>query len=156
MTKRTKQSARKHPKKHPVRQSEGMEASPAVFARDVGKSLLITVGAALLLLLAASLAAYFSPNPTSLCQPLGLTVAALTALIGGISMIRVHGTGSLLCGFAIGTVLMGAVILASLFFRADASGYPAWASLALHAAFLALSVAGAYMGRRRTPKRRKR
>lgn len=152
MTKRTKQPARKRPTKH----AEGGEASPAAFMRYMGKSLLITLGATLLLLLGASLAAYFSPNPTSLIQPLGLTVAAITALIGGISMIRIHGTGSLLCGFAIGTVLMGAVILASLFCRTYASGYSTWASLLLHAAFLALSVTGAYMGRRRTPKRRKR
>ena len=152
MTKRMKQPARKHPTKR----TEGTESSPAVFMRDMGKSLAVTLIAALALLLVASLAAYFSPNPTALIQPLGLTVSALTAVIGGVSMIRFHKTGSLVCGFAIGTLLMGAVILASLFCRTYASGYSVGISLLLHAAFLALSVAGAYMGRRRAPKRRKR
>lgn len=155
-----KQAVKRHPKKSvPVgRRQENipLEDSPAQFFRHALHALLWSIGVGVLLCVAAALAAYFSPDPTRMILPLGLSASALTALLGGVISIRRHGHGALLAGLTNGALLMALMILGSLFCKPLASGYATWLSLLLHALFLFLSVVGASLGRRRTQKRKKR
>ncbi len=125
-------------------------------ARHILKSMAITLGVGLLLLLSLSLALYFSPSPSPMIQPAGLVAAALTALIGGFAASRIHGQSALLCGLINGAGLMAIMLLLSLFFAKHASAYSAAISCLLHACVPVLSVAGAYLGLRRAPKKKKR
>jgi hypothetical protein len=109
------------------------------------------------LTLVASLGAYFYSDPNALILPLGIAASALTALLGGIVSARMQGHAALMSGLCNGVILTAAMILASLFFKSAAAGYSALVSAALHAGFLCLSVAGAYLGQKRTtPKKRRR
>ena len=155
-----KQAIKRHSKKTvPVarRQEKSREEdSPAQFLRNALRTLLWSIGVGALLCVAAALGAYFSPDPTRMILPLGLAASALTALLGGVISIRTHGHGALIAGLTNGALLMALMILGSLFCKPLATGYAAWLSLLLHALFLLLSVIGASVGRRRTPKPRKR
>ncbi|MBQ9784036.1 MAG: TIGR04086 family membrane protein [Clostridia bacterium] len=135
-------------------QADGGVALPS--PRHILKSLAVTCGAGLLLILSLSLALYFSPNPSPLVQPVGLIAAALTALIGGFAAARIHGQSALLCGLINGIGLLAIMLLLSLFFAKHTSAYSALVSCLLHACVPVLSVAGAYLGLRRTPKKKKR
>ena len=137
------------------RQAE-VEDSPARLARHIGKSLLITLGSGILLLLLCSLISYFSSDPNRLILPLGLTVSALTALIGGFAAIRLHGHSALICGLLNGTAFSAVMLLLSLFFGAHATGYPAWVSCLLHVGFLLLSILGGYLGLPKNGTKRKK
>ena len=131
------------------------DASASVFLRHIGKSLAVSILSGATLMLAFSLLAYFLPNPNVAIKPLALTAAALTALIGGFASVRIHGHAALLCGLCNGTLLMGGMILASLFLGAHASGYNALQSCLLHVAFLLFSVLGSYLGLKRPSIKRK-
>lgn len=133
------------------------EESPARFAQNLLKSLLITFAAGAVLTVAGSLVAYFSADPNVLILPLSLVAAALTALVGGFAAARINGSAAMLSGLINGTAMMAIMILASLFFKHDTSGYSAIVSLLLHAAFLLLSAIGGLLGQKRAkPRRRKR
>ena len=107
------------------------------------------MGIGLLLIVIASLAAYFSPNPNTLIAPLAIAAAGLTAFIGGVIAVRIHGGGALVCGLLNGSVFMTLMMLLSLCFARYASGYSAGISCLLHAGFVLLSVAGGYVGIRK-------
>lgn len=132
------------------------EDSPALLVKHIGKSMLITAGAGILLTLICSLAAYFYSDPDKLIRPLALVSCGMTALIGGFGAVRIHGHSALVCGLLNGSLMTAAMLLVSLFFTAHASGYSAGIACLLHAAFFLLSVAGAYIGLRRKPKKKKR
>lgn len=154
-----KQAMKRHPKKVvPVgrRQENGREEnSCAHFLGNALRALLWSIGVGALLCVVAALVSYFSPDPTRMILPLGLSASALTALLGGMIAIRAHGHGALQAGLTNGALLTALMILISLFCKPLASGYTTWLSLLLHALFLFLSVVGASVGRRRTPKRKK-
>lgn len=155
-----KQAIKRHPSKAlPIgrKQDKGREEdSPAQFFKNALRALLWSVCVGALLCVAAALVAYFSPDPTRMILPLGLSASALTALLGGVISIRTHGHSALLAGLTNGALLTAVMILISLFCKPLASGYATWLALLLHTLFLLLSVVGASVGRRRTPKRRKR
>jgi len=130
-------------------------SSPALFFRHIGKSVAITLFCGIALLLAFSLLAYFLPDPTAYITPMALIAAALTALIGGFCAVRIHGHSALLCGLCNGTVLMGIMILASLFLRRHALGYSPLMSCLVHVALLLLSVLGGYLGLKKAKPHRK-
>ena len=135
------------------------EESPALWVKHIGKSLLISVCAGLMLSLIAALIAYFSADPDSLTLPLGLAASALTALIGGFSAVRIHGHAALLCGLLSGSAMTALMMLISLFFTSFSIGHSALISALLHTVFILLSVAGAYIGinqKSKKPKRIKR
>ena len=137
--------------------TSGAEAdSPSLLALHIGKSLLITVLSGGLLTLVCSLAAYFYADPDQLILPLALAACGLSAMIGGFAAVRLHGHGALLCGSLNGLAATALMILVSLFLKPYAFGYSAAVSCILHVAFLALSIAGAYLGLRRPQKRKKR
>ena len=144
-----KQAAIRHPKKT----THTEEDSPALWVRHIGKSLLITLLAAVLLTVSLSLVAYFYSDPDRLIRPLGLFASGLTALIGGFAATRIHGHAALLCGLFNGSCTMALMILLSLFLGGHAAGYSVGISLLLHVGFLALSVLGAYLGLRKKPKK---
>lgn len=155
-----KQAMKRHPKKVvPAgrrQEKRREEDSPAHFFKTALGALLWSIGIGATLCVAAALVAYFSPDPTRMILPLGLSASALTALLGGVIAIRMHGHGALVAGLTNGALLMALMILGSLFCKPLATGYTAWLSLLLHTLFLLLSVVGASVGRRRTPKRKKR
>ena len=148
-------------KRHPIPQKHKKvthpeDDSPALLAKHIGKSLLVTLAAAMLLNLVFSLIAYFYSDPDRLIRPLALAAAGLSALIGGFASLRIHGHAALLCGLLNGSAAMALMILASLFFTDYGTGYSAGISILLHAGFLLLSVAGAYMGLHKKPKKKKK
>ena len=151
-----KPSNRKHIPQAQRRMQKNEEDSPALWAKHIGKSLLITLLAAVLLTLTLSLAACFYSDPNVLIRPMGLLSSGLTALIGGFAATRIHGHAALLCGIINGSAAMAFLMLLSCFLGEHAAGYSAGISLLLHAGFLALSVAGAYLGMRKKPKKKRK
>lgn len=131
--------------KHPKHSNNGAQASGSLVT-DLLKSLLCTLATGLTLLLIASLAAYFTPDPARLTPALGLVASGLTALLGGIAAARIHKQGALICGLGNGAMLMAVMLLLSLFFTKEASGYGVWISAALHGGWMLLSVLGAFLG----------
>ena len=140
-----------HKRSSPTRTQETQD-SPWLLAKHMGKSLLITIGTSIALLLIFSLIAYFYADPDQLIQPLGLIGAGLAALIGGLAAVRIHGHSALICGLLNGCAFTVILLLFSLFFRSYASGYSAGIACLLHTAILLFSVAGAFLGLRRSPK----
>ena len=136
--------------RHTAQRTQEAQDSPWLLAKHTGKSLLITLGVSVALLLVLSLAAYFYTDPDQLIRPLGLGGAALASLIGGIAAVRIHGHSALICGLLNGCAFTVVLLVFSLFFRAHASGYSAGISCLLHAAVLLFSVAGAFLGLRRS------
>ncbi len=132
------------------------EDSPALWAKHIGKSVLITALAGIISMLLFSLIAYFTPDPNRFTLPFGLAASAITALIGGFVALRIHGHSALLCGLLNGTVFTALMMLISLFFTAHSSSHSGMMSFLLHAAFLLLSVAGAYLGLSKSQKRKSR
>ena len=123
------------------------------------KALAICIGVSLLLLLAASLIAYFSADPDRLVLPLGLGVAALTAFLGGYTTLRLHHKSALMCGltFAILFTLLSLPLGIPLASRGVA--YRLWVVCLLRTSIFVLSVAGAFCALRRmerAPKRKRR
>ncbi len=155
MMKKSETQRKKHATKT-YRQADAQngEASLTSLGKDIGKSLLITIGTALLLLTVASLVAYFQKDPDSLIRPLALLSSGLTAMIGGFAAVRIHKRSALICGLLNGSALTLLMLLLSLAFRPFASGYSGAVSFLLHTAFLLLSVAGAFLGLQRTPKQK--
>lgn len=134
-----------------------VQATPAAFLRDMGKSLGITLLTGLGALLTLSLMAYFYSDPDRILRPLGLIASAVAALVGGFSLARIRGQGALLCGLCNGCAAMAMMILLSLFFKPYAAGYSAGIALLLHTLFLLVSVVGAYLGLPKPkPQRRKK
>ena len=115
-----------------------------------------SLGVALLLLLIASLLAYFTPDPAACVLPLGLCAAALTALISGGVAIRIHRQSPLTVALCNAALLSFTMLLLSFGFRANATGYAPWLSALLHAGFFLCSVAGAYLLRPRKSSTKKR
>ena len=133
------------------------ESTPRLWIGHLGKSLLITMAAGLGILLVFSLIAYFYADPNILILPLALVGAGLTALIGGIVTVRIHGHSALFCGLLIGSILTGLMMLLSLFFTKDGMGYSTGISCLLHAGIPLLSVIGSYLGlQKRSPKRHRK
>ena len=130
--------------------------SPALLIRHLTKSLLITLLAGIFLTLSSSLAAYFSPDPDRLIAPLALIATGGTALIGGFAAVRIHGQNALICGLLNGSAFMVAMMLLSLCFANYSAGYSAGISCLLHVGFVVFSVAGAYLGLKKVPKKKKR
>ncbi len=121
-------------------------ASTSDWVRSVLKGLLVTVAAALLLLLTCSLIVYFNPDPHRLIDPMGLVCAALTAWIGGFATVRFHRHSALICGLLNGTVTTGIVLLISLFFKDASHGYSPLIACLYHSLYILLALAGAYLG----------
>lgn len=137
----------KNPHAHPrAKKSREQENTAKRTLLDLGKSLLLTVGTGLCLLLALSAALACLPDPLPLIPLAGLAASALTALLGGLFAVRIHGHGALLCGLSNGCGMLLLMLPLSLLLRTEASGYSAPVACLLHAGFLLLSVAGAFLG----------
>lgn len=122
------------------------ESSLGIWTLHLGKSLLITLAVGLGILLTLSLFAYFYTDPNTLILPLALSGAGLTALISGIITVKIHGHSALICGLLSGCLLLCVMMLLSLFFTNDGTGYSTGISCLLHAGIPILSVIGAYWG----------
>ncbi|MBQ8440059.1 MAG: TIGR04086 family membrane protein [Clostridia bacterium] len=143
-------------RKTAARATVAEEDSPALWVKHLGKSLLFTVLSGFGILLILSLIAYFYKDPNALILPLALAGAALTAFLGGIWAVRIHGHSALICGLLNGCLLMGLMMLLSLFFTDRGAGYSTGIACLLHAGVPFLSVLGAYSGLRRSPKKKNR
>lgn len=154
-----KTAKRGHPQKrtvHPHTHKATDEHSPIHILQGLAKSLLITASIGIALTISASLIAYFYTDPDLLIRPLALVASTLTALIGGFFAAKLNRESAILCGFLNGGAFTCLMILASLFFKAYASGYAALISALLHAAFMLLSLLGAYLGQKKAQKKRRR
>jgi putative membrane protein (TIGR04086 family) len=152
---KTSSKSKKRRGVQPMRREPIADASPALLPKHLLKSFAMTLGVGLLLIVSASLIAYFMPDPNALIMPLGLAAAGLTAFLGGVIAVRIHGGGALLSGLLNGYLLMIVMLLLSLCFVRNSSGYTAGVSCLLHAGFLLLSVAGAYLGNRRKTRKKR-
>lgn len=139
-----------------ARRTVSDEGSLGTLIRHIAKSTMIAIGIGACLLLVFSLALYFSPDPTPMIRPFGWIAAALTAFAGGFTASRIHGHGALICGLINGSVLTALMLLLALPCAHQASSYSAIVSCLLHVAFFAFSLAGAYLGLRRVPQKKKR
>ena len=128
------------------RRASPEESTPRLWIVHLCKGLLITLATGLGLLLCFSLVANFYPDPDFLILPLALIGAGITALVGGISTVRIHGHSALICGLFSGGLLIGLMMLLSLFFTKDGIGYSGGVSCLLHAGIPLLSVIGGYLG----------
>lgn len=149
-----KEQHKKNAKKKTV--SKNAAGSTSMLWKDIGKSLLISVGAGFLLTLIGSLGAYFYVDPDRLIPGIALCAAAICALIGGFSAVRIHGHSALLCGALNGMGMIAIMMLISLFFGRYASGYSAAISALLHACYPLLSIAGAYIGMKQPQKKKRK
>lgn len=125
------------------------------FAQKALRSFLWTLAFAAGLLLVASLAVCFLPDPDPAIQPLALLIAFLTAFVGGVIAGRTHRSAPALCGPVNGCLLLALMLLLSLFFRSMAFGYSIGIALLLHALILLFSLAGALLGVKRKPARKR-
>ena len=135
--------------------AEGEDALAGLF-RHALKSALITVCIGAALSVIASLICYFSEDPVVLITPLSYTASALTAISGGVIAVRIHKRAALLSGLLTGSILTLLMMLASLFLSPLASGYSTGIAAALHAAYLALCVLGAFLGQKKPSRRRRK
>ena len=101
------------------------------------------------LLLVASLAVYFLPDPDPAIRPVALLISFLVAFVGGVISGRIHRAAPALCGTLNGCLLLALMLLLSLFFRDSAFGYSLGIALLLHALIPLLSIAGALFGVRK-------
>ena len=130
---------------------------PAI-GRGMGHLLLSSVKGALLaacigglILLIMTAVALSWEDPLSLVRPVGYALSALTALGAGLITVRLHGRRVLLCGmFAAALVFVIYTALSFLPAMSLPSSLSGGLSAALHGAAAALSMLGAYLGRRRS------
>ncbi len=139
----------------PAKKANENDSPLAIWIKQLLRATVISLGIGLVLIIGLSLAAYFYADPDVLARPLGLIAAGLTALSAGFVTVRIRGEGALICGLLIGSIMTALMMLASLFFTALSSGYSVGISALLHLAFMLLSVAGAYLGLKKTPKKKK-
>ena len=116
----------------------------------------LTIGALLILL--ASLGAYFTSDPDRWIRPLAVGCAALTFLFGGFLAAKSRPETPLAAGAANGLLLSAVSLALSLLFRKTAAGYPAWVTALLHGGMILLALLGAYLAvlQAKRPRRRKR
>ena len=148
----------KHKQKS-ARATTGAHAESPALLPALARGLLASILSGLLLCLAASLAAYFTPDPASLARPLGLAASFLTALTGGYCTAKIHRREALLCGLLTGGAMLCVMLLLSLALSSLSSGHSVGLSVGLHLAFPLLSTVGAFLGIRKKPtasKRRRR
>ena len=139
-----------------ARRTSPEPSPPGLWVTHLGKGLLITLASGVGILVIFSLVAYFYTDPNALILPLALAGAGLTALIGGLVTVRMHGHSALFCGLLNGCMLMVVMMVLSLFFTKEGIGYSTGTSCLLHAGVPILSVLGAYLGLRRSPTKKHR
>ena len=122
------------------------------------KALAIDLGISLLLLLSAALVAYFTPDPDRLILPLGLSVAAISAFLGGYLTLILHRRAALLCGLCFAALMTLLSLPLSLLLSAYGVAYPLLLTCTMRTSLFLLSVAGAFCALRRmerTPKKKR-
>ena len=122
------------------------------------QTFLMTLGIGIVLVLHASLAAYFTPDPALTVKPLGIACAALTALCGGLLAGKRKKDAALMSGAWNGLFLTAAMLIVSLLFRKTGTGYATWLTALLHAGVILLSLLGAFLTtvRKRSPQRNRK
>ena len=144
-------------RKERSRRKEPVESGSELFFPHLLKGFAVTVGAGIGCLLTLSAIAYYCADPSALIPFFALLGAGLTALIGGFSTARLHKHAALLCGLGNGGLLLALMLLLSLGFSKNGSGYSTAISLLLHTGIPILSISGAYLGLPKSaPKRRKK
>lgn len=125
---------------------------PLLAAAMWGSAIALVLAAVLLLALTAFAAG--RDDPDALVAPIGYGVAGAVSLVAGWLAERRAGRGALLCGLLAAAALSLVSWVLSLFL--PGTGEPNVAlTLGLRAILAALTVGGAYLGRRRPGGRRK-
>lgn len=112
----------------------------------------LTLAVAAIALLSGSLGAYFSPDPLAYSRPIGYLCAGVTALIGGMLAARRVQQPPLLAALENALLLSATLLVLSFLLGSFGSSRSLLLSLGLHATILALSLLGAAITLRRTPK----
>ncbi len=141
---RKRSSPKKKTAKRPPHGKAAQRELP--FYRLVIRGFLFTLGIAALLLLVASLALCFLPDPTPLIAPLGYACCFLSVFIGGFICGNLHKKAPAVCGSLNGLCLLALMLLLSFFFRSFATPHPLWLTALLYAAVPITSVLGALAG----------
>lgn len=141
---------------HAKKNTGATKAQDGSFLQKAVRSFLRTLAVGAGLLLIASLAVYFLPDPDPAIQPVALILAPATAFIGGMISGRIHRSAPAVCGLTNGCLLLALMLLLSLFFRSMAVGYSVGVALLLHALIPVLSVMGALLGVRKKPKTKRK
>ena len=139
-------------KKRTARRTEptdGRGMGHLLFSALKGAVFAACFGAILLLIITA--VALSGDDPAPLVKPIGYGISALIAFGAGLLTVRMHGRRVLLCGlFAAVLVFLIYTALSFLPAMSVPSSLSGGFSAALHGAAAALSVLGAYLGRRRS------
>lgn len=141
---------------HAKKNTRTAGAQEGGFAQKALRAFLWTLAVCAGLLLVASLAIYFLPDPDPAIQPAALIVALSAAFIGGMISGRIHRSAPAVCGLTNGCLLLALMLLLSLFFRDMAVGYSVGNALLLHALIPILSVMGALLGVRKKQKAKRK
>ena len=137
------------PNKHQSSREQAAQGGILPMMINAVRGTLVACMAGAVLLLIAAAIAYAQDDPDRLTAPLGYTAAAITALLAGFLASRWNRRAVLLCGlFSAACLLLIFFVLSLIPLQGTTSASPAL-SLALHAAMLPLTSAGAYLGRRR-------
>lgn len=135
-------------KKHAPKENDLFSTLLRHAAIGTGISLLCGV----LLILVGSIVAWRSEDPLTMILPFGLGTLYLSALLGGIVTIRLHGEKALLCGTLCGLLLFVLFWIISLFFQGEAS-FSVPLSLLLRILSIVFSIIGAFLGQKRVKRR---
>ena len=128
----------------PRGRSTPKESAEKIFSRKTLRTFLQTVAIGAVLILVASLGAYFHPDPAAIIPPLGLIASAVTAFAGGCLAGRQRKNTPMLFGLTNGILLAALMLLLSFAFLSRSSHHTAIASALLHGAVPVLSVCGAF------------
>ena len=123
------------------------------------KALAIDLGISLILLLSATLAAYFAPDPNRLILPLGLSISAFSAFLGGYLTLILHRRQALICGLCFAFLLTLVSLPLTLLLSAYGVAYPLFLTCTMRTSLFLLSVAGAFCAlhrMERLPKKKRR
>ena len=119
------------------------------------KGFLVSMALSVVLLMVCGYVCYTRQDPAALFKPLGVAVLYISAFAGGFAAARFNKADGMIVGLFTGIMLMGFVIILSLFIRenGEGSGIVRWLLYAFVAIVCAL---GGRFGIPSVKKRRKR
>ena len=131
-------------------QSRNQESNDGLLALSIKSAffgLLVWAISGILLISAATAAAYANPDPLSLAPPLSLAATLISAFLGGFAAQKKAKESPLVCGLVFG----GLAALVSMFLcfilkNTPSSNYAFWQSALLHGAMVIFSLFGALAG----------
>ncbi|MCQ2353538.1 MAG: hypothetical protein MJ102_00375 [Clostridia bacterium] len=123
------------------------------FAGTAFRGYLTAQAAGLLLLLAASFAAYSRADPEAIAMPLSLAALYIGCTAGGFVCMRLMNDAGAYASALLAAACLNAVTLI-VSAATGSSSNPLWLSLLLRGCSFLFAVAGAFLGKRRNSRRK--